>query len=38
MLDHLSGGRLELGYFGVDAADTRAIFTEVLAVLLCGLT
>jgi alkanesulfonate monooxygenase SsuD/methylene tetrahydromethanopterin reductase-like flavin-dependent oxidoreductase (luciferase family) len=49
MLDHLSGGRLELGvgrgvspyelgYFGVDAADTRAIFTETLAVLLAGLT
>jgi alkanesulfonate monooxygenase SsuD/methylene tetrahydromethanopterin reductase-like flavin-dependent oxidoreductase (luciferase family) len=49
MLDHLSGGRLELGvgrgvspcelgYFGVDAADTRAIFTEALAVLLAGLT
>src|SRR6201982_1075390 len=39
MLDHLSGGRLELGigrgvspyelgYFGVDAAETRAIFKE----------
>ena len=38
MLDHLSGGRLELGigrgvspyelgYFGVDAADSRAFFT-----------
>ena len=49
MLDHLSGGRLELGigrgvspyelgYFGVEAADTRAIFTEALAVLLAGLT
>ena len=49
MLDHLSGGRLELGvgrgvspyelgYFGVDAAGTRAIFDEALAVLLAGLT
>ena len=49
MLDHLSGGRLELGvgrgvspyelnYFGVDAADTRAIFDETLAVLIAGLT
>src|SRR5213593_3136380 len=44
MLDHLSGGRLdlgigrgvspyELGYFGVDAAQSRAIFNEALAVL-----
>ena len=49
MLDHLTGGRLELGvgrgvtpyelrYFGVDAAGTRAIFNEALAVLLAGLT
>jgi alkanesulfonate monooxygenase SsuD/methylene tetrahydromethanopterin reductase-like flavin-dependent oxidoreductase (luciferase family) len=49
MLDHLSDGRLELGigrgvspyelgYFGVDAADTRAIFNETLAVLVAGLT
>ena len=49
MLDHLSGGRLELGvgrgvspyelgYFGVDAAGTRAIFNEALAVLVTGLT
>jgi len=49
MLDHLSGGRLdlgvgrgvspyELGYFGVDAADSRAIFNEALAVLVAGLT
>jgi alkanesulfonate monooxygenase SsuD/methylene tetrahydromethanopterin reductase-like flavin-dependent oxidoreductase (luciferase family) len=49
MLDHLSGGRLELGvgrgvspyelgYFGCDAADTRAIFTEALTVLLAGMT
>jgi alkanesulfonate monooxygenase SsuD/methylene tetrahydromethanopterin reductase-like flavin-dependent oxidoreductase (luciferase family) len=49
MLDHLSNGRLELGvgrgvspyelgYFGVNAADTRALFTEALAVLLAGLT
>ena len=49
MLDPRSGGRLELGvgrggspyelgYFGVDAADTRAHFTETLAVLLAGLT
>jgi alkanesulfonate monooxygenase SsuD/methylene tetrahydromethanopterin reductase-like flavin-dependent oxidoreductase (luciferase family) len=49
MLDHLSHGRLELGvgrgvtpyelgYFGVDAAGSRAIFTEALAVLVAGLT
>jgi alkanesulfonate monooxygenase SsuD/methylene tetrahydromethanopterin reductase-like flavin-dependent oxidoreductase (luciferase family) len=49
MLDHLSGGRLdlgigrgvspyELGYFGVDAAQSRAIFNETLAVLVAGLT
>jgi alkanesulfonate monooxygenase SsuD/methylene tetrahydromethanopterin reductase-like flavin-dependent oxidoreductase (luciferase family) len=49
MLDHLSGGRLELGvgrgvspyelgYFGVNAAETRAMFSEALAVLLAGLT
>lgn len=49
MLDHLSGGRLELGvgrgvspyelgYFGVDANESRPIFEETLAVLLAGLT
>src|SRR6185312_15438157 len=49
MLDQISGGRLELGigrgvspyelgYFGVDAAATREIFNETLAVLLAGLT
>jgi alkanesulfonate monooxygenase SsuD/methylene tetrahydromethanopterin reductase-like flavin-dependent oxidoreductase (luciferase family) len=49
MLDHLSGGRLELGvgrgvtpyelgYFGVDATGTRALFDEVLTVLLTGMT
>ena len=49
MLDQLSGGRLELGigrgvspyelgYFGVDPADTRAIFNETLTVLVAGLT
>jgi alkanesulfonate monooxygenase SsuD/methylene tetrahydromethanopterin reductase-like flavin-dependent oxidoreductase (luciferase family) len=49
MLDHLSGGRLdlgvgrgvspyELGYFGVDAAGTRVMFNEALAVLIAGLT
>ena len=49
MLDQLSGGRLDLGvgrgvspyevgYFGVDTADTRAMFNEALAVLLAGLT
>jgi alkanesulfonate monooxygenase SsuD/methylene tetrahydromethanopterin reductase-like flavin-dependent oxidoreductase (luciferase family) len=49
MLDHLSNGRLELGvgrgvspyelgYFGVNAADTRVRFTEALAVLVAGLT
>ncbi|HEY7365789.1 MAG TPA: LLM class flavin-dependent oxidoreductase [Methylomirabilota bacterium] len=49
MLDHLSGGRLELGvgrgvspyevgHFGVAPADTRAIFDEALAVVVAGLT
>jgi alkanesulfonate monooxygenase SsuD/methylene tetrahydromethanopterin reductase-like flavin-dependent oxidoreductase (luciferase family) len=49
MLDHLSGGRLELGigrgvspyelaYFGVDPTGTRPIFDEALAVLVAGLT
>ncbi|MBM3225376.1 MAG: LLM class flavin-dependent oxidoreductase, partial [Candidatus Tectomicrobia bacterium] len=49
MLDHLSGGRLdlgvgrgispyELGYFGVDVAASRARFQETLAVLIAGLT
>ena len=49
MLDHLSGGRLdlgvgrgvspyELGYFGVDAAASRAIFNEALGVLIAGMT
>ncbi len=49
MLDHLSGGRLELGvgrgispyelgYFGVDDAQSRSIFDEALAVVLAGLT
>jgi alkanesulfonate monooxygenase SsuD/methylene tetrahydromethanopterin reductase-like flavin-dependent oxidoreductase (luciferase family) len=49
MLDQLSGGRLdlgigrgaspyELGYFGVDAATSRALFNEALAVLVAGLT
>jgi len=49
MLDHLSGGRLELGigrgvspyelgYFGVDAARTREIFDETVAVLVAGMT
>jgi alkanesulfonate monooxygenase SsuD/methylene tetrahydromethanopterin reductase-like flavin-dependent oxidoreductase (luciferase family) len=49
MLDHLSGGRLELGvgrgvspyelgHFGVDAADTRAIFNETMAILVAGMT
>src|SRR5262250_1193190 len=49
MLDHLSGGRLdlgigrgvspyELGYFGVDAAQSRARFHETLAILMAGLT
>ncbi len=49
MLDHLSGGRLELGvgrgvspyelgYHGLDAAQTRPIFQEALQVILAGLT
>jgi alkanesulfonate monooxygenase SsuD/methylene tetrahydromethanopterin reductase-like flavin-dependent oxidoreductase (luciferase family) len=49
MLDQIAGGRLELGvgrgvtpyelgYFGVDPTDTRAIFNEALAVLVAGLT
>ena len=49
MLDHLSGGRLELGvgrgvspyelgYHGLDPAASRAMFQEALAVLVTGLT
>ena len=49
MLDHLMGGRLELGIgrgvspyelrnFGVDPGNSRAMFEEALAVLLAGLT
>src|SRR5439155_11578255 len=49
MLDHLSGGRLEigvgrgvspyeLGYHGLDPAASRAMFQEALAVLVAGLT
>ena len=49
MLDQLSGGRLDLGvgrgvspyelrYFGVDPAESRAIFGEALEVLIAGLT
>jgi alkanesulfonate monooxygenase SsuD/methylene tetrahydromethanopterin reductase-like flavin-dependent oxidoreductase (luciferase family) len=49
MSDHLAGGRLdlgvgrgaspdELGSFGIDAATSRALFREALAVLDAGLT
>src|SRR2546422_6336595 len=49
MLDHLSGGRLELGvgrgvspyeggYHGFDPGRTRAMFQEALAVILAGVT
>src|SRR5512138_1498915 len=49
MLDHMSGGRLELGvgrgvspyeigYHGFDPAHTRAMFQEALAVLVAGMT
>lgn len=49
MLDQLSGGRLELGlsrgvspyelgFFGIDAEQSRAIFDEALEVLIAGLT
>jgi len=49
MLDHLSGGRLdigisrgispyELGYFGVDPAGSRPIFREALDAIVAGLS
>lgn len=49
MLDHLSGGRLDLGvgrgvspyevgYHGLDAASTRRMFQEALEVIVAGLT
>ena len=49
MLDHLSGGRLDLGvgrgvspyevgYHGLDAASTRRMFREALEVIVAGLT
>ncbi len=48
MLDHLSGGRLELGvgggiatevgFYGVDAEESYAIYTEAMDVILRGLT
>ena len=49
MLDHLSGGRLDLGvgrgvspyevgYHGLDAANTRRMFQEALEVIVAGLT
>ncbi|HLH90014.1 MAG TPA: LLM class flavin-dependent oxidoreductase [Xanthobacteraceae bacterium] len=49
MLDQMSGGRLdigfgrgaspiELGYFGQDAKDSQAIYTEGLALIIKGLT
>jgi len=49
MLDHLSGGRLELGvgrgvspyevgYHGLDPARTRSMFQEALEVLVAGMT
>lgn len=48
MLDHLTGGRLqlgvgrgispvEIGFYGVDAADTKEVFAEALDLLLKGL-
>jgi alkanesulfonate monooxygenase SsuD/methylene tetrahydromethanopterin reductase-like flavin-dependent oxidoreductase (luciferase family) len=48
MLDQLSGGRLELGlgrgaspielgYYGVDVADTRSIYAEAYEVVMAGL-
>jgi alkanesulfonate monooxygenase SsuD/methylene tetrahydromethanopterin reductase-like flavin-dependent oxidoreductase (luciferase family) len=49
MLDHLSGGRLEIGfgrgsvpieleYYGADPADAQEIYSEAVAVVLKGLT
>src|SRR5215470_4854310 len=49
MLDHLSGGRLEvgigrgisayeLGYYGVDPKEAQSIYVEALAVILQALT
>lgn len=49
MLDHMSGGRLEIGfgrgsvpeelkYYGQDPADAQAVYTEALELILKGLT
>lgn len=49
MLDHLSGGRvqvgigrgvspIEMGFFNIASKDTRSIFTEDLEIILMGLT
>src|SRR5262245_4818394 len=49
MLDHMSGGRLEIGfgrgssspeiaYFGHDPADAQAIYAEALELIIKGLT
>src|SRR5215470_6547660 len=38
MLDQMSGGRYELGYWGVDPAKAQAMYIEALGIILAALT